>query len=42
MRIKVGIKFKLNQILMDKIKKKIKIKYITIKRLNTKLDIINK
>jgi hypothetical protein len=42
MRTKVGIKIKLNQILRDKIKKKIKTKYIAIKKLITKLDIINK
>jgi len=43
MRIKVDIKIKLNQILMDKIERKeFKIKYIAIKRLMTRFDIINK
>jgi len=39
--IKVNIKIKLNQILREKIKK-IKIKYIAIKRLRIIFDIINK
>jgi len=42
MRIKVDIKIKLNQILRDKIKKRLKSKYISIKRLNINFDIINK
>jgi len=42
MRTKVYIKIKLNQILRNEIEKKIKIKYITIERLMTKFDIINK
>jgi len=42
MRIKVDIKIKLNQILRDKIEKKFKIKYIAIKSLRTKFNIINK
>ena len=36
------IKIKLNQILRDEIEKKIKNKYIAIKRLRIKIDIINK
>jgi hypothetical protein len=42
--IKVDIKIKLNQILRDEIeeKKRFKTKYIAIKRLNIKVDIINK
>jgi len=40
---KVNIKIKLNQILRDEIlKKKIQIKYIAIKSLRTKFDIISK
>jgi hypothetical protein len=39
--IKIDIKIKLNQILRDKIKK-IKTKYIPIKNLGTKFDIISK
>jgi len=43
MRIKVDIKIKLNQILRDEIEKKIfKTKYIAIKCLRTKFDIISK
>jgi hypothetical protein len=42
MKIKLNIKIKLNQILKDEIKKKFKIKYIEIKRLRAKFDIINK
>ena len=43
MRIKVNIKIKLNQILRDEIKKKkIQTKYISIKSLRTKFDIISK
>jgi hypothetical protein len=41
-RIKVDIKIKLNQILRDEIEKKIKTKYIAIKSLRTKFDIISK
>jgi hypothetical protein len=42
-RTKVNIKIKLNQILRDKIeKKKIQTKYIAIKNLRTKFDIISK
>ena len=41
-KTKVNIKIKLNQILRDKIKKKIQTKYISIKSLRTKFDIINK
>jgi uncharacterized protein with gpF-like domain len=43
-RTKVNIKIKLNQIIRDKIekKKRFKIKYITIKSLRTKFDIISK
>ena len=41
-RIRVYIKIKSNQILRGKIKKKIKTKYIAIKYLRTKYDIINK
>jgi hypothetical protein len=41
-RIKVGIKIKLNQILWDEIeKKRFKIKYIAFKRLKIKFDIIS-
>jgi hypothetical protein len=40
-RIKVNIKIKLNQILRDEIKK-IQTKYISIKSLRTKFDIISK
>jgi len=36
------IKIKLNQILKNEIGKKIKNKYITIKKLRIKIDIINK
>ena len=43
MRIKVDIKIKLNQILRDEIeKKRFKTKYITIKSLRIKFDIISK
>jgi len=44
MRTKVYIKIKLNQILKDEIeiKKEFKTKYITIKKLRTKFNIINK
>jgi len=42
MRIKVDIKIKLNQILMDEIEKKIKTKYIAIKSLMVKFDMISK
>ena len=42
MRTKVNIKIKLNQILNDGIEKKIKTKYITMKSLRAKFDIINK
>jgi hypothetical protein len=42
MRTKIDIKIKLNQILKDKIEKQIKTKYIPIKNLRTKFDIINK
>jgi hypothetical protein len=42
-RTKVDIKIKLDQILRNEIeKKRFKIKYITIKSLKTKFDIINK
>jgi hypothetical protein len=41
MRIKVDIKIKF-QVMKLKIKKEFKIKYITIKRLRVKFDIINK
>ena len=42
-RTKVNIKIKLNQILRDEIeKKKFKTKYIAIKSLRTKFDIISK
>ena len=41
-KTKVDIKIKLNQISNDEIEKKIKTKYIAIKRLRTKFDIINK
>jgi hypothetical protein len=39
---KVNIKIKLNQILKDEIEKKIQKKYITIKSLRIKFDIIYK
>jgi hypothetical protein len=39
--MKVNIKIKLNQILRDEIEKKIQIKYISIKSLMIKFDIIN-
>jgi hypothetical protein len=42
MKPKVDIKFKLNQIIKDKIEKQIKRKYIENKRLRIKFDIINK
>jgi hypothetical protein len=43
MRFKDNIKIKLNQILRDEIKKKkIQTKYISIKSLRTKFDIISK
>jgi len=42
MRINVNIKIKLNQILRDEIEKKIQAKYISIKNLRIKFDIINK
>jgi hypothetical protein len=42
MRTKVNIKIKLNQILRDEIKKQIQTKYISIKSLSTKFDIISK
>jgi len=41
-RTKVDIKIKLNQISKDKIEKKFKTKYIIIKNLKTKFDIISK
>jgi hypothetical protein len=42
-KTKVNIKIKLNQILRNKIiKKKIQTKYISIKSLRTKFDIISK
>jgi hypothetical protein len=41
-RNKIDIKIKLNQILRDEIEKKIKTKYIAIKNLRTKSDIIGK
>jgi hypothetical protein len=41
-RTTVNIKIKLNQILRDEIKKKIQTKYISIKNLRTKFDIISK
>jgi len=41
-RTKVNIKIKLNQILRDKIEKKIQTKYILIKSLRINFDIINK
>jgi hypothetical protein len=41
-RNKIDIKIKLNQILRDEIEKKIKTKYIAIKNLRTKFDIIGK
>jgi len=40
--IKIDIKIKLNKILSNKIEKKIKTKYIPIKSLGTKFNIINK
>jgi len=42
LKIKVDIKIKLNQILRDEIEKKFKTKYITIKSLLTKFNIISK
>jgi len=39
--MKVNIKIKLNQILRDEIEKKIQIKYISIKSLMIKFDIIS-
>jgi hypothetical protein len=42
MRTNVNIKIKLNQILRDEIEKKIQIKYISIKILRIKFDIISK
>jgi len=42
MRTKVNIKIKLNQNLKDEIKKKIQTKYISIKNLRIKFDIISK
>jgi hypothetical protein len=42
MRTKVDIKIKLNQIQRGEIEKKIKTKYIAIKSLRTKFDIISK
>jgi hypothetical protein len=43
MRIKIDIKIKLNQILSEGIeKKRFKTKYIAIKSLRTKFDIISK
>jgi hypothetical protein len=42
MRTKVNIKIKLNQILRDEIKKQIQTKYISIKSLSTKFDVISK
>jgi len=42
MRTKVDLKIKLNQILRYEIKKKFKIKYIAIKNLSIKFDIISK
>ena len=42
MRTKVNIKIKLNQILRDEIKKQIQTKYISIKSLSIKFDIISK
>jgi hypothetical protein len=41
-RTKVDIKIKLNQILRDEIEKKIKTKYIAIKNLMVKFDMISK
>jgi hypothetical protein len=42
-RTKVDIKIRLNKIINDEIKKKLfKIKYIAIKKLRIKFDIINK
>jgi hypothetical protein len=41
-RTKINIKIKLNQILRDEIKKKNQTKYISIKSLRTKFDIISK
>ena len=41
-RIKVNIKIKLNQILKDESEKKNQTKYLAIKSLSTKFDIINK
>jgi len=42
MRTNVNIKIKLNQILRDEIEKKIQTKYISIKNLRIKFDIISK
>jgi len=42
MRTKVDLKIKLNQILRDEIEKKFKTKYIAIKSLSIKFDIISK
>jgi len=42
MRTQIDIKIQLNQILSDEIKKKIKTKYIAIKSLKIKFDIISK
>jgi hypothetical protein len=42
MRTKVDIKIKLNQIQKGEIEKKFKTKYIAIKSLRTKFDIISK
>jgi hypothetical protein len=42
MRTNVNIKIKLNQILRDEIEKKIQTKYISIKILRIKFDIISK
>jgi hypothetical protein len=42
MKTKVNIKIKLNSILRDKIEKQIQTKYIPIKSLRIKFDIINK
>ena len=42
---RVNIKIKLNQVIRNEIEKnikKFKIKYITVKRLRTKFDMINK
>jgi len=42
MKTKINIKIQLNQIISDKIKKKCQTKYITIKSLRIKSDIISK